>query len=905
MDPLTIITIIGIVVGIIAGFVQVFEYFQKRREGVKMPKKEPVAPLPAPSSSNDRQIPHNLPPRSEFIGRDKEIERLHEAFRTRYHLVSIEGIGGIGKTSLALELAHEYLKLSKGQGSVNNITAFDGFIWTTAKDRELNLNLLLDAIARTLDYPGITQMLVEEKLAAVQKLLRDRPFLIIVDNLETVTDDHIKDFLLQLPEPSKALITTREQKIRQAWTISLKGLEDQEALNLIRNEGNRLGLVSVVKAEDQVLLQLCKATGGAPLAIKWAVGQIKQPGQSLDKVLASLYEARGSIFDAVFARSWSLLSESARQTLMVTPLFATSASASGIEAASNVHHFALDEALGQLVEMSLVDVTDHLDLTQRRYNIHPLTRSFARVHLIEVQGFELEARLRLATFFIEESKEHKGDWGDISGFPWFDKELPNMIAIFEWAYSAQKWDIVTYTFHHLYYYLGTRGYWQERIQYGQMALSAAKESGDHVAAADCQDAMGWILFRQGKYDEADRILQSSIQFYLDHDYRREASWAMITLAKLNVVRGNLEQARKIINTATRVAPEDYDLAPRLLAILGHIEIHSGNFAQAGDLLHRALEASRRKPSALGSVGSRQIDLGEVALAQNQLDEAASHFQTGLLSSKQVLRQENIAKAELGLAKVNAIRGNNEEAIKLAESSHEQFTRMFMENEANQAGVLLNQLRNKNVGPKGIYSTQIGILAYGSLIDDPSREIEASRTDTISGVETPFRVEFARSSRKRGGAPTLVPVEKEGGKVRATIIVLDDRVSLNQAMDILYRREIDQVGDLQRNYNPETGNNENAVRIGQLRGDQAFGLDVVLYTIIGANIDTLTPEHLAELAIQSALSEAGIAKRDGISYLQNAIQNGIETPLTREYEQAILLKTETSSLEEAWLKVTKN
>jgi len=53
------------------------------------------------------------------------------------------------------------------------------------------------------------------------------------------------------------------------------------------------------------------------------------------------------------------------------------------------------------------------------------------------------------------------------------------------------------------------------------------------------------------------------------------------------------------------------------------------------------------------------------------------------------------------------------------------------------------------------------LAYGSLIDDPGSEIQPVIARLIEGVETPFKVEFARSSEKRDGAPTLVPV-KEGG-----------------------------------------------------------------------------------------------------------------------------------------------
>ena len=53
---------------------------------------------------------------------------------------------------------------------------------------------------------------------------------------------------------------------------------------------------------------------------------------------------------------------------------------------------------------------------------------------------------------------------------------------------------------------------------------------------------------------------------------------------------------------------------------------------------------------------------------------------------------------------------------------------------------------------------IGILAYGSLISSPGDEIASATTETIKNVQTPFRVEFARTSTSRAGAPTLVPAE---------------------------------------------------------------------------------------------------------------------------------------------------
>ena len=86
---------------------------------------------------------------------------------------------------------------------------------------------------------------------------------------------------------------------------------------------------------------------------------------------------------------------------------------------------------------------------------------------------------------------------------------------------------------------------------------------------------------------------------------------------------------------------------------------------------------------------------------------------------------------------------------------------------------------------------VGILAYGSLIDDPGEEI-ASAIRTVKGpVLTPFAVEFARKSRTRKGAPTLVPVERGDARVEAKVFVLN--VSVEEAVNRLYRRETRQVG----------------------------------------------------------------------------------------------------------------
>ena len=191
--------------------------------------------------------------------------------------------------------------------------------------------------------------------------------------------------------------------------------------------------------------------------------------------------------------------------------------------------------------------------------------------------------------------------------------------------------------------------------------------------------------------------------------------------------------------------------------------------------------------------------------------------------------------------------------------------------------------------------RLGILAYGSLKDDPGEEIKTATVNQIEGIVTPFKVEFARSSRTRSGAPTLVPVESGGANVKAVIFILKESVSEKEAIDMLWRRETNKVGSSDV-YSPPAQPDENAVLVERL--EKFHNIDVVLYTKIGANIDPLTPQKLARLAIDSARSEAGVQGRDGISYLIAAKRNGIQTPLMPEYEEEILREVRATNLEDA-------
>jgi hypothetical protein len=190
---------------------------------------------------------------------------------------------------------------------------------------------------------------------------------------------------------------------------------------------------------------------------------------------------------------------------------------------------------------------------------------------------------------------------------------------------------------------------------------------------------------------------------------------------------------------------------------------------------------------------------------------------------------------------------------------------------------------------------VGILAFGSLIDDPGKELGAAIVTRKPNVMTPFGVEFARSSTKRGGAPTLVPLQPRGSPVSAVILILNIREQ--EAMDRLWRREVDRVGQ-GGHYVHRANPGPNTLIID--RHENLEGVDVVFSARFPATINPLTAEHLAELAIKSARQLGN--GRDGITYLIDAKRNGITTPLSGAYEREILRRTQARDLPEALEKI---
>lgn len=254
-----------------------------------------------------RFIPNNLPPpmNTAFIGRQAEMTRLLELLSPNHaaHLISVDGIGGVGKTTLVLEAAYRCLRASTGEAPAPGIIpVFEAIVFTSAKQQYLTphgilarhqaqrtLRDIFQEISRTLDRQAITRTDPDHQLARVRDALDRQPTLLIVDNLETVEDKQdVLAFLYDLPPSVKVVITTRERALFSP--IRLEQLSEEDGLPLIRHEAEDKG----VRLDGEPALTLYRRTGGVAGAIVYAVGQMAT-GHSVEAVLARLAQASGDV----------------------------------------------------------------------------------------------------------------------------------------------------------------------------------------------------------------------------------------------------------------------------------------------------------------------------------------------------------------------------------------------------------------------------------------------------------------------------------------------------------------------------------------------------------------------------------------------------------------------------------
>ncbi|MEH1854483.1 MAG: ATP-binding protein, partial [Nostoc sp.] len=508
--------------------------FSSRSNAAEIPI--PTEPLSIPSLAPPRRLRHNLPAASctSFIGRQEEITRLLELLSPRHaaHLISVDGIGGVGKTTLVLEAAYRCLYASYNNEAFLGVPTFDVIIFTSAKQHYLmpfgllpclaprqTLDDIFRQISRMLDELDISGASFEEQLDLIKDALSCQRTLLIVDNLETMENQQaVLGFLHELPPTVKAVITTREQIV--FVPVRLTSMPEEDGLCLIHHEAQEKG-ISLRHKDSQALY---KVTGGIPVAISYVIGQLAN-GYPIKEVLQGVSQSTGDVARFCFDSSVKpLKGKSAHKLLMALALFPMPALQDALVqvAISEVDSNITNSDLAQLRLFSLVRQENN------RYGMLPLTREYALAELNAHPDFESEARERWIGWYLSLSQIYAGqdakEWQE--QFHGLEAEWQNLQAVVEWcmvegryAKMLKFWqNIEAYT--HVMGRRETRlGYWDDRLTWTAWLIQAAEQRGDWSVAAKVMVDRACTLTSMGKQKQLEQADELFVQAWELRDHQ--------------------------------------------------------------------------------------------------------------------------------------------------------------------------------------------------------------------------------------------------------------------------------------------------------------------------------------------------------------------------------------------------
>jgi hypothetical protein len=523
------------------------------------------------------------------------------------------------------------------------------------------------------------------------------------------------------------LITTRKwDDLAEAKMICLEDLKEVEALALIRNEGQRLGLASLERAEDETLSRLYRSTGGVPLAIKWAVGQIKQRGQTLDKVIVALQKGEADFFKNIFERSWKLLSCNARRVLLVMPLFATTATWESIRVVSGVNNLewlgalplksirasqnashAFDSAMEQLIEMSLLDATE--TLFEGRYNLHPLTKGYViSKHQLEPMSRPVRAAFkrmlayytRLVALSSPELRMGIPYWDGVMDYDAaqrLEPEWSNLSHLIRRALHAGYDKAALDLFLAVVHRLNAWGLWDERLELAHEICGAARRLKDSSEAWLWIDAMGIIYLQRHQLAELTNALATGRplvqQFKLgDAELLADALTARLhhEQGKDDLAHQEMEAVRNHIDLDEVLAHENrvrQIVSARAIGAAAVLSQLEGDFAGAKQYFEEELKLRNSLGESVAPVlarlGRASLELGDTASAEAFLAQAAPDA-----------GPKDVALINCTLALIAQKKGDRQEAQRLGKLAAEQYKWLGMRKELEECNAFLNSLPNQ-------------------------------------------------------------------------------------------------------------------------------------------------------------------------------------------------------------------
>jgi len=332
----------------------------------------------------------------QFIGRQELRTNLLEAVTRdpRIWIINVHGAGGVGKSALVNWAVYEFYQQR----------TFEAILQLTAKETVLtprgimkfgrslySLENLLDHILITFEETPPPEL--DRKKSLATEILSTWSTLLALDNMETVQDGRILDFLQKLPPDTKAkvLITSRQKTGGWELPVPVNELSVSEVGEFLTVK--RAEMDVDFPTDSKTCRRVWEVTGGLPLAIQWVLGRYKIVG-SVTEVLKTVGEKDSPVLEFSFRNIWSVLSEKAKAVLASMTVFDGPPTTQQIAVATQFRIDDIEKALGELADVTLVTRNTQMSDGRVTYVALPITLDFARHQLDAMGDFGIQCRQR-------------------------------------------------------------------------------------------------------------------------------------------------------------------------------------------------------------------------------------------------------------------------------------------------------------------------------------------------------------------------------------------------------------------------------------------------------------------------------------------------------------------------------
>lgn len=591
--------------------------------------------------------PSALPsPLTSFVGRTGEMEAVKDLL-SETRLLTLTGIGGVGKTRLAREIADAL------RGS------YDDGVWWIGLEDLTEPALLPDAIASTL---GIRQSAGQTLAQTLHGALQGKQMLLILDNLEHLIDESARviEGLLHAAPRLTVLATSREPLGIHGevhWDVPPLELPDPDRLpssaeQLLEYDAIRLFCErtrSHVREFDltpdniREIVQICRYLDGIPLSIELATARtralsLRDIHRRLDDRFQLLSgDHRTSIprhrtLRATMDWSYELLSEHERLLLRRLTVFAGAFTLDAIEAICTGDDFPQEvvlDLLARLVAKSLVRVERD---AEGWYHVLGTVKQYAWEKLTQSEDPE-SLRDRHLDYYVRLAREAEGALKGDEQRRWLemlDRQADNVRAALQWALSAHRDEQGMALIAYVWRFWDMRGGFHEGRRWIDRALVAL--SGARIRdRARVLNAAGVLAFRQGDFEAARRHYQECLAALHDHNEEAQADVAMAlnNLGMALRAQGEYARALRLHQRSLEIRRQrgsPWDVGMTLINI-GNVHYAQGNYETAQTHHQQALDILRRLGDdwgiaiALGYQGLAAYARGDYERARSLLDES--------------------------------------------------------------------------------------------------------------------------------------------------------------------------------------------------------------------------------------------------------------------------------------------